>query len=81
MFIIEYFGELVEIKYSPGLTLQTVSNKGLPYIKDGLPARGDLVVFFKLVLPPTVPNDIKPILEKHFVLPPVPKSEEELQTT
>lgn len=81
-FIIEYFGELVEIKYTPGLSLQTIPNKGLPIFKDDVKTRGDLVVFFKLVLPHTIPNDIKPMLEKHFAgASTTQKSEEGLQTT
>lgn len=82
VFYIEYFGEVVSINYSPGLTLQTIQGKGLPYISsDGTPMRGDLVVFFKLVLPNSAPESLKPIFQEHFGFSSSSKSEGELQST
>jgi DnaJ-class molecular chaperone len=65
-FEIDYFGEIIKVEYSPGLSLQTVPGKGLPFLKDGEQARGDLVLFFKLVLPQSIPETLKPIMEQHF---------------
>jgi DnaJ-class molecular chaperone len=82
-FYIEYFGEMVTINYSPGLTLQTIIGKGLPYLStEGEPIRGDLVVFFKLVLPTSSPETLKPMFEKYFGLPTAAsKSEAVLHST
>lgn len=81
-FYIEYFGEVIEIKYSPGLSLQTIPGKGLPFVTaEGSPTRGDLVVFFKLVLPKVLPQTIEPIIQEHFGLSTVQKTEGELQST
>lgn len=80
---IPYFGEVLELEnLYPGIKCKVFKGKGLPYFdeKNEEDTRGDLYVYFNLLLPAgfkneigdtyeeTVPPDVKQVLAKHFVL-------------
>ena len=68
----EYFGEVIDVPYEPAQTVCVVKGKGLPYYdsEDDEEHRGDLYVFFKLVLPQIsrpLSQDLLDVLSKYFV--------------
>jgi DnaJ-class molecular chaperone len=71
-FVFQYFNELLEIPYKSGQKTHVIKGKGLPFYveDDDEEQRGDLYIFFKLILPEmgdTLPSEVKQVLERHFI--------------
>jgi DnaJ-class molecular chaperone len=69
----QYFDEVIEVPYVTGDKVHVVKGKGLPFYDDGCDEeqRGDLYVFFRLVLPKfdSLPTCVEDALRRYFLLP------------